>query len=95
MDLFSTVSDNLIHTLRLINTLSSFTTDIDLKKSKNEKLLDILTLLFDSVLVNLCLVRNLLIEKNQLLLNIVILHLLESRFDQVSKTVLYCIIFSS
>ena len=52
---------------------------------QSSRLSNLLLYLVDSVLVNVCLVRNLLIERNEYMLNLIIARLLENRFDHVKK----------
>jgi len=86
LDLFSTLSDNLLASFRLVHALVDLGLGIKSARMKGQiesRLKLLLVHLVDSILVNLCLARNLLIERNETVLNLVISRLLENKFDQV------------
>lgn len=86
-ELFATLCENLLASLRLIHSLANFEAR-GITSAKRRALIEgrlryLLVHLVDAILVNLCLARNLLIEKNESLLNLIISRFLDNKFDQV------------
>lgn len=86
LELFATVADNLLVSIRLVHALADHERGQFMKRMRqSSRLSNLLLYLVDSVLVNVCLVRNLLIERNEYMLNLIIARLLENRFDHVKR----------
>lgn len=86
-DMFATLCDNLLASLRLIHALSDFEVRVIMSAKRRglveSRLRYLLVHLVDAILINLCMARNLLIEKNESLLNLIIARFLDNKFDQV------------
>lgn len=83
-DLFATLSNNILAAVQLVRAL----VDLEMARSRSSflvepRLKNLAAHSIDAILVNLCLARNLLVEKNESVLNLVISRMLDNKFDQV------------
>lgn len=81
LDLFNVFGENMLKTMEYLNSVSANAASNETKD--NSKLQHLSARLFDSVLISQCLIRNLLIEKDQQLLNEIIINMMDAKFDQI------------